>query len=72
MEDCVRLYRLGGQISLQSAVIQYRGIRFSSESVIRVFDYRSFAICVTKLGEFGACSICSINVDRVILSEMNY
>ena len=48
------------------------GIRFSLESVIRVFDTVPFAICGTKLGEFGVCSICSINFDRVILSQMKY
>ena len=31
-----------------------------------------FAICGTKLGEFGVCTICSINFDRAILTHQCY
>ena len=51
------------------------GIKFSLESVIRFYFFFItvlFAICGTKLDEFGVCSIRTINFDRAIQSEMNY
>ena len=44
-------------------------------SVIRFYFFFItvlFAICGTKLDEFGVCSIRTINFDRAIQSEMNY
>lgn len=63
--------RRSDQLAISSNSVP-SGIRFSLESVIRVCDYSSFSICGTKLGEFGVCSIRTINFDRVIQSEMKY
>ena len=52
------------------------GIKFSLESVIRVFFFFLLPFFLqlsgTKLDEFGVCSIRTIGFDRAILSERKY
>lgn len=64
------LTRRSDQLAISSDSVPC-GIRFFWNLIAFLITVL-FAICGTKLGEFGVCSICSINFDRAIQSEMKY